>query len=170
MTQTEEIISNSPPNIEPERTVEMPELEHSIMVETERLEDMIPAYVECEDLGIYPTGELHEFPIDRLAIAVKSIVTIEGPVHVDDIIRRLREAWGLSRAGDRIKRVVMSAISYADSNNEVKKRRDFVWASELTDVKVRKRSQPKIHLVCDQEITAAVKMILESHLPLRLKS
>jgi hypothetical protein len=47
-------------------------------------------------------GELHETAVGVLAALVEEAVRIEGPVHIDEVIERIRSAWGLKRAGGRI--------------------------------------------------------------------
>ncbi|MFP3656095.1 DUF3320 domain-containing protein, partial [Burkholderia sp. SIMBA_052] len=49
------------------------------------------AYVEAA-LSSYGTTELHEAPISILAELVKLTVSVEGPVHVDEVITRIRSA------------------------------------------------------------------------------
>src|SRR3546814_18453922 len=40
----------------------------------------------------------------------EQIVEVEGPVHLDEVTTRIREAWGLKRAGARIQDAVESAV------------------------------------------------------------
>lgn len=42
-------------------------------------------------------GELHETPTGTLAGLVEEVVAVEGPVHIDEVIERIRTAWGLNR-------------------------------------------------------------------------
>ncbi|WP_081916653.1 DUF3320 domain-containing protein [Luteibacter sp. 9135] len=49
---------------------------------------------------------MHETPTGiRTQLAV-DVVGIEGPVHTDEIISRIRDAWGAKRAGSRIQEAV----------------------------------------------------------------
>ncbi|MEX2169228.1 MAG: DUF3320 domain-containing protein [Pirellulales bacterium] len=63
-----------------------------------------------------------EFPVDssreiyalsaaELAVVVIRIVEIEGPIHVDEVARRITRLWGLSRTGSRIAGAVTAAIN-----------------------------------------------------------
>ena len=57
-----------------------------------------------------PLGqEMHEVPSGRMAELVEQVVAVEGPVHVDEVVGRLRAAWGLQRAGGRIQGAVERA-------------------------------------------------------------
>ncbi len=48
------------------------------------------------------TEELHETPTGILTALVEEAVKIEGPVHIDEVIERIRSAWASTRAGGRI--------------------------------------------------------------------
>ncbi|RWR04138.1 DUF3320 domain-containing protein [Paenirhodobacter populi] len=55
--------------------------------------------------------DLHLLPSPLLAIYVEQVVDIEGPVHFDEIVTRIREAWGLKKAGQRIRDAISAALS-----------------------------------------------------------
>lgn len=58
-------------------------------------------------------AELHEATTGVLITLVEDAVRIEGPVHSDEVIERIRSAWGLKRAGQRIQQVITAAIDAA---------------------------------------------------------
>jgi very-short-patch-repair endonuclease len=57
--------------------------------------------------------ELHETPVGVMADLVEQVVRVESPVHVDEVIARLRTAWGLQRAGGRIEAAVERGVELA---------------------------------------------------------
>ena len=71
------------------------------------------AYVEAIPAKPAYAGELHELPVAALSELVKQIVMLEGPVHADEVVVRLRAAWGLKRSGARIQAAVDRAINAA---------------------------------------------------------
>lgn len=71
------------------------------------------AYVEAIPAKPAYADELHEMPVAALSDLVKQIVSLEGPVHVDEVVVRLRAAWGLKRTGARIQAAVERAIHAA---------------------------------------------------------
>ena len=71
------------------------------------------SYVEAIPVKPAYADELHEMPVAALIDLVKQIVTLEGPVHVDEVVVRLRAAWGLKRTGARIQAAVERAIHAA---------------------------------------------------------
>jgi len=75
-------------------------------------------YVEASPLrsGQY---ELHETPVGMMADLVEQVVRVEGPVHIDEVIARLRTAWGLLRAGARIEAAVEQGAGLALSRGRI---------------------------------------------------
>ena len=64
-------------------------------------------------------GELHEAPEHILVRYVTKIVEIEGPIHVDEVSRRLSRLWGYKRAGSRIRNSVALVASRAVRANMI---------------------------------------------------
>ncbi|WP_067738227.1 DUF3320 domain-containing protein [Novosphingobium naphthalenivorans] len=84
-------------------------------------------------------GELHETPTGTLAGLVEEVVAVEGPVHIDEVIERIRTAWGLKRAGGRIQQAIGDAAKVAVGNGKVSREGDFLTVPDA-DVIVRDRS------------------------------
>ena len=88
--------------------------------EVERLPPTAPTapkgvrYVEA-DFAIqgFDSVKLHEAGIPVLAEYVARVVEIEGPIHVEEVGRRLSRLWGYQRAGSRIQSRVKSAAESA---------------------------------------------------------
>jgi very-short-patch-repair endonuclease len=70
-------------------------------------------YIEASPTRPANSNDLHDTAISVLATLVKEIVEIEGPVHADEVVVRLRNAWGLKRAGSRIQTTIYQAIKAA---------------------------------------------------------
>lgn len=58
-------------------------------------------------------ADLHETPQGILTELVVDAVRVEGPVHRDHVTTKIREAWGLKRAGSRIEDAVAQSIDIA---------------------------------------------------------
>jgi very-short-patch-repair endonuclease len=69
-------------------------------------------YVEA-DFPVNRSVEPHQTPLGEMVAHVVKIVETEGPVHVDEIIARIRVLWGLARAGSRIRGAVERAAAAA---------------------------------------------------------
>lgn len=83
--------------------------------------------------------ELHEAPTGALTQLAEQVVAIEGPVHIDEIICRIRDAWGLKRAGGRIQDSVERAVAIAVRQHRIIEEREF-YSVPHGEVVVRNRS------------------------------
>ena len=124
--------------------------------------DHIHDYQICKDLKIPMQGELHRQAISQLAKAVTEVVKIESPVHVDLVALRIRQLWGLKRAGTRIKNAIQASIAAARRDKLIYQNGDFLWAADNREIRVRCRTEPKIEWICEDEIVEAMKFVLTS--------
>ena len=81
-------------------------------IEIGHLDLKMPAYVRAE-ITIKSSFEPHEAPVSQLADLVAKIVAIEGPIHIDEVARRITSAFGRSRAGSRIVDATAVAVRHA---------------------------------------------------------
>jgi len=120
-------------------------------------------YEKCTSLNISTWQKLHEISPYELSKAVTRIVDIEGPIHIDEIIRRIREHWGLKRSGNRIQDNINRAILIASQNKSVTKKGKFLYSYTNSIIQARRRNNdpaPKIELISDEEITEAIILVL----------
>ena len=64
--------------------------------------------------------DLHETAPSVLAKAVQRVVDVEGPVHIEEVGRRLSRLWGYKRTGSRIKTAVEGAARRAVRQNNIR--------------------------------------------------
>ena len=136
--------------------------ESSTVVDT--IYSMVSNYELCSSLGITTDGELHEQSTHQLSKAVIRVVDVEGPVHLDEVVRRIRSLWGLKRSGQRIYDAISRAASLAKRNGQIGRRGSFLWPATEGPIKVRRRygdPPARIHLICDEEIAEALKLVLK---------
>lgn len=81
--------------------------DHSI-IELTTLQNEAHKYQEA-NIDVPRHIELHEVPVTRLAQIIHKVVEIEGPIHGDEVVTRIRTLWGLQRAGNRIRDVLDEA-------------------------------------------------------------
>ncbi|RUX22577.1 DUF3320 domain-containing protein [Mesorhizobium sp. M2A.F.Ca.ET.037.01.1.1] len=76
-----------------------------------------------------PAGqfELHETPTGLLAGLVEQVVAAETPIHLDEVVSRIRDAWGLQRAGGRIQDAIERGLIVAEARGAVARRGDFCF-------------------------------------------
>jgi very-short-patch-repair endonuclease len=105
--------------------------------------------------------DLHTIDSNRLAHEIKAVVDVEAPVHEADVTRRLIEAYGLSRAGNRIAAKVSEALKTGTSIGLFFYANGFVYTDKQREVRIRSRealetTERKIELVAPEEIDAAL--------------
>lgn len=86
--------------------------------------------------------QIHETPIGILAKIVEQIVHVESPIHINEVITRIRTAWGVQRAGARIEAVIREAIKISNLNNSISIEDDFLSDANIP-LKLRNRSNVK---------------------------
>ncbi|MGH8614280.1 MAG: DUF3320 domain-containing protein, partial [Gammaproteobacteria bacterium] len=123
-------------------------------------------YVIC-DLKI-DTGhfDLHEIPAKGFANWRAEVVKVEGPVHRDEVARRIAEAAGVQRIGNRIGAAVDRGIRTAVQMKLIAQRIDFLWSIELTRPTVRDRSDfaaaaRRTELIAPEEIAEAICLVVK---------
>lgn len=114
-------------------------------------------------------GELHEAPIGVVVSLVKKTVEAEGPIHRDEVVTRIRSAWGLQRAGARIEGHVGSAIDVAVRSGEVvRDGRFLMWQDAPIVLRdrsgVSSPSLKRIELLPPMEIDQGLKDIITASL------
>jgi very-short-patch-repair endonuclease len=83
--------------------------------------------------------QLHDVPADVMARIIHQIVSVEGPVHAEEIVVRVRSLWGLHRAGNRIQAAVARGLAAAARSASIAKAGDF-YSLPGDRVEVRDRS------------------------------
>ena len=132
-----------------------------------KLSDYIEDYKEIEDVIIKSPAEIYDDEM-KLATAVMDIVAAEGPVHVDTVIRRLRESCNLSRAGTKFKNTILAAIDRNESHLLLIREKDFLFI-DYDSVKVRKRVKPNINLISEVEIEKSIDLVLSFEKSLKVQ-
>lgn len=105
--------------------------------------------------------DLHQASDGSLAEMIKLVAEVEAPVHVDDVAKRIKDAYGVSRAGSRIAAKIEDALRFAATCHFIERRGDFVYRMNHQVTEVRDRSalevaDRKIELVAPEEIDAAL--------------
>ena len=83
---------------------------------------------------------LHEVQAAHMADIARRVVEVEGPIHCDEIARRITSLWGLNRTGSRIAAAVEAGVKRAVRDQVVTQRGRFVDRLDHLEVPVRDRS------------------------------
>ncbi len=139
------------------------------VIEIERLVMKASPYVRS-DYAVESTLQPHDVPLYKLSDLVRKIVEVEGPIHKDEVTRRVASAFGLARAGSRIAKSTHHAIqSITRGKKDVQMKNSFVYTNQqLENPPVRDRSEEsgsilKAEYLSPLEIsTAAAQIVKES--------
>lgn len=108
----------------------------------------------------------HEVSLASMAATVARIVEIEGPIHEEEIIARVRDLWQLQRAGTRIQSAVQAALLHAGQRGALEVE-DGCYAVTGKPVVVRNRalassrSLRKVELLPPQELRQALLELID---------
>jgi hypothetical protein len=92
------------------------------------------------------------------------LVEAEGPIHTEVVTRRLREAWGVERTGERVRRAVEETVEHCVSGQRIRQREEFLWPKADRAELVRQRS-PELHEmyrdnIAPEEIQEALRLLV----------
>jgi len=114
--------------------------------------------------------DIPDVPTSDLARVIARIIQVEGPIHCDEIARRVTQLWGLQRTGRRIREAVDQALAAASRQSGARRDGEFYLLDGQQEVAVRDRSvvdsttlrQPR--MLPPVEIRQALTAIVEVHL------
>jgi very-short-patch-repair endonuclease len=118
------------------------------------------------DLSVRLGGvQLHEVEIGRLATWVLTVVEAESPVHVEEVLRRIREAAGVYKAGTRIRGAIDRAIQLLRNERRIRKDGEFLVFPAMKKVPIRSRegfppAYKGLDRVSPDEICAAIQGVV----------
>lgn len=112
--------------------------------------------------------ELHLTPTGALTYLAEQIVAREGPVHLDEVTARLRDAWGVERAGGRIRDAVERAVTASVMAGRMIREHSFLWMHGAMPT-VRNRTQVqslglrKPEMLPPTELRAAILQVVQTN-------
>ena len=125
-----------------------------------KLEDNIVDYVESTDIGLNSSDDLYKKPISNVADSVKLIVDVEGPIHVKEVTKRIKDSCHIKRAGAKLKKTVNAAIEDSEKSGSIIRIGDFLYDASDNNVLIRRRNKPNIELISDEEIAQSIELVL----------
>lgn len=109
----------------------------------------------------------------QLADIAERIVTIEQPIHEEEVARRLAHVCGLQRAGNRIQAAAKRGLVFARLKKKLTADGRFWTVEAGTEIEPRSRAdlasaEPvrKPELIAGQELAAAARIALRQNLAL----
>ena len=116
-----------------------------------------------------PSGELHSQSTAKLAQLMHQAVELEGPIHFDELVTRMRTLWGLQRAGSRVRDALEQARQSLLADEALAAEGEFLDLPGRA-VRVRNRAEVgsanlrRIDCLPPAEIRAAIALALRSSL------
>ena len=110
-------------------------------------------------LSFYP--ELLEVPVSKISDYLLSILQAEGVIHIKDAAKRITDALGIGRIGNRILEKIIDGATYGHRNNLFHYSKDFLYhdANKIVEVRDRSYFDPslkKIENIAPEEIQKAL--------------
>ena len=111
----------------------------------------------------------HEVSVQRLATIVTDIVIGEGPIHGDEVCRRVAESWGLKRSGSRIRDATRTALDSAERLGHIRGDEGFYSVNVEYMVPPRNRAHVqsrgllKALMLPPPEIRGAIHEVVRGH-------
>ena len=137
---------------------------NKIIAEEKSLEMSIPEYKICTDINIDNTVELQKQSKAELAKCISQIVEVESPIHISEVIKRIRSYWGLKKAGRIIQTVIEESAMISEQNGQITLKDGFLYCTNQNEISVRKRTgetSANITLISPEEIQRAVNIIIQ---------
>ena len=75
-------------------------------------------YVEAEFV-VDKRWQPHQTLVSDMVVILRRIIDVEGPIHMEEIVSRVRDLWGLARAGSRIEHAVDKAMRVALQKGDI---------------------------------------------------
>jgi hypothetical protein len=118
-------------------------------------------------LQVPPGIQLLDIVREQLADLAESIIQHEGPIHVEEVARRIREAFGLGRTGRRISDRICEALEQVARQRKIVRDGDFWSATNSVLKSPRCRRETSISLrrsdrIAPAEYRLAIESVLRS--------
>ncbi len=111
--------------------------------------------------------EFHLHASGKLANWIIDVVKVESPVHFEEVSRRLGEASGIGRIGNRIKESLDNALKVAIKTKTIRVEKEFLWLNDMKIPVVRDRADlpsnsRKLSYIAPEEMSVAIEKIVRN--------
>lgn len=137
--------------------------------EAQGLKGQIISYREAS-FPVPKNTEPHKIWDSQMAYIVTKIVEVEGPIHEEEVARRVAALWGRKRTGSRIMAKAKRGLKGAAKGKRIEQTGSFYTLQNSTDVRVRNRENVtspnlrKTEFLPPMEIREAVLLIVRTHM------
>ncbi|BBM81815.1 DNA helicase [Candidatus Uabimicrobium amorphum] len=124
----------------------------------------ISEYKLCKKLSFDTSGDFQQQPETILIATVSEITEVEGPIHLDELQRRIRTLWSIKRKSSKLTELIEQTVNEAQEQGRVCVRDRFIWPHDMTEVTVRRRfndSPAKVDYICEEEMREALQLVIK---------
>lgn len=151
------------------------ELKGLLREEPEVAAVLIPAYQKAILPDELSSTDLLSQPLDKLGQWIAYVVQVESPVHLDEVVRRIADANGVSKIGSRIRSSIIEGAEHARHAGMIKMNGEFLWHPEMEVPHIRERSKfpissKKVQFIAPEEIRIGIKKIVESSIAIQAET
>jgi len=109
--------------------------------------------------------DLHEMQYQPLIDRTVEVLTVETPMHFDQLVNRFKDAWGMGRAGNRSRNHLRRMAQFGHKADRFIVDGDFLYLDESRSATVRDRTglttaERRIEYVAPEELDAAIKQVV----------
>lgn len=136
-----------------------------VTIKRNKVEHNFPTVKKYEIIKTIPNlnyrFELLDVPINKISEYLLSILKVEGAIHINDATKRITDAYGIGRIGNRILEHIVFSAKYGHKNNLFFYNNEFLYLDSNKIVEVRNRGAllptlKKIENVPPEEIQKAL--------------
>lgn len=130
---------------------------------------------ELAELSISTNGlDLHAVPCRSMMDWIQRVVEIESPVHINVVAKRIANAAGFKKVGNRIQDAVKFAATQVARSEGIQIKEKFLYWTGQEQITVRDRGElpntsRKLELIAPEEIHEAIKLIVSESLGIERK-
>ena len=125
----------------------------------------VKAYSLTPIYKTFPSENFYFADIPKISSILKKVVEHEGPIHKDEVERRVVQHWGIRAVGSKIREILEEAEQISVSEKMVKKRGNFYWPTDMDKPIVRRRDSAEINknieFIAPEEIGETALITLE---------
>lgn len=139
-------------------------------VSREEVDDspLTPPEYQLAEINIeHPRAEFQLYTFQEIGSWMSEVVQKEGPVHVEEVSKRIAEAAGITKIGTRVRYTITQALQQAKEEGLVVIKEDFLWHPAMAIPVVRNRaklpaSYRKLQMIAPEEIYEAIREVVRS--------
>lgn len=109
--------------------------------------------------------DLHEVQYQPLLDLTVEVLTVETPMHFDQLVNRFKDAWGMGRAGDRSRSHLRRMAQFGHKAGRFVVDGDFLYLDDSRSATVRNRArlaiaERQIEYVAPEELDVAIRKVV----------